>query len=123
MMNAEDLKQEFETALVKHVHFKSRLRSFLYGNGLTEGPLRDPEQCGFSKWIAARMRPLFTQVPEARQLDELHQHIHRQANHLMDLHQAGHTEEARMGFADVQRTADDIVVLMRTIEAKLRTRP
>jgi hypothetical protein len=120
-MTSEELKQEFESALIKHLHFKSKLRSFLYGNGLVEGPLRDPEQCGFGLWIASRVRKDYAHLPEARRLDEEHVRIHQEANRLMDLHQAGQLEEAIAGFPAVQRIADEMVTLLRTIEEKLRT--
>lgn len=120
-MTSEELKQEFEGALIKHLHFKSKLRSFLYGNGQVEGPLRDPEQCGFGQWIASRVRKDYAHLPEARQLDEQHMRIHQDANRLMDLHRAGQLEEAIAGFPDIQRTADHMVRLLRTMEEKLRT--
>jgi hypothetical protein len=120
-MTTEELKQDFESALVKHLHFKSRLRSFLYGNGLEEGPLRNPEQCSLGQWIASRIRGPYAHIPEARLLDQAHVRIHKEANRLMDLHQAGAVETAIAGFHVVQLIAEDITQLLRTIEDKLRT--
>ena len=122
-MTKEELKQDFESARIKHIHFKSKLRSFLFGNGGAEGPVRDPEQCGMGVWIADRLRGkgAYARVPEARQLDQLHQRIHHEANRLMDMHQAGQVEEAIEGFMPLQAIADEMVTLLGTLEAKLRT--
>ncbi|MDB5234008.1 MAG: hypothetical protein JWR44_1001 [Hymenobacter sp.] len=122
-MTIEELKRDIESAHIKHVHFKSKLRSFLFGNGEAEGPSRDPEQCGLGLWIAERMRGAgpYAHIPEARRFDRQHVLIHQEANRLMDLHKGGHTEEAIAGFAPFQVIADDMVDLLRTIEAKLRT--
>ena len=122
-MTTEELKRDFESARIKHVHFKSKLRSFLFGNGGAEGPLRDPEQCGLGLWIADRMRGNgpYAHLPEARQFDRQHVLIHQEANQLMDLHSAGHVEEAMAGFAPVQRVAEQMVLLLQTMEEKLRT--
>jgi hypothetical protein len=120
-MTPEAIKQDFESAVVKHFSFKARLRSFLHGNSKEEGPLRDPDQCGLGLWIAERRRAAYKAVPEMRELDSLHRLIHRQANRLMDLHLAGHREEALAGFGEVQVLADDIQTLLQTMEAKLRT--
>jgi hypothetical protein len=121
-MTNEELKQDFESARIKHVHFKSRLRSFLFGNGGAEGPLREPEQCSLGLWIADRLRGTgaYAHLPEARQFDQQHVLIHREANRLMDMHQVGQTEEALAGFVPLQEIAEQMVVLLRTMEAKLR---
>ena len=101
--------------------FKARLRSFLYGNGKEEGPLRDPDQCSLGQWITERRQGSYAHVPEMRELDQRHRNIHEHANRLMDMHLAGRRDEALAGFAQVQREAETIVTLLQTIEAKLRT--
>ncbi|RZK14481.1 MAG: histidine kinase, partial [Hymenobacter sp.] len=113
--------QDFESALIKHLAFKARLRSFLYGNSASEGPLRDPDQCVLGRWIAERRQGDYRQIPEMTDLDRQHRQIHVEANRLMDQYQAGHQAEAQAGFAEVQRTADYIVQLLQTIENRART--
>jgi len=120
-MTPEAIKQDFESALVKHFSFKARLRSFLHGNGNEEDPLRDPDQCSLGQWIAERRQGAYHHLPEMGELDQQHRLIHQQANRLMDLHLAGRQEEAQAGFGEVQALADYILGLLQTIEAKLRT--
>jgi hypothetical protein len=121
-MTIEELKRDFESARIKHVHFKSKMRSFLFGNSGDEGPLRDPEQCGLGIWIADRLRGkgVYAHLPEARAFDRMHTLMHKRANELMDLHSAGHVEEAIAGFSAMQFFADEMVTLLQTMEAKLR---
>jgi len=120
-MSPEAIKQDFESALVKHFSFKAKLRSFLHGNGTEQGPLRDPDQCGLGQWIAERRAGSYAHLPELRELDQQHRLIHKQANRLMDLHLAGRREEALAGFGEVQVLADSMLDLLQTMEAKLRT--
>ena len=120
-MTPEAIKQDFESAVVKHFSFKARLRSFLHGNGKDEGPLRDPAACSLGQWIAERQRGDYRHLPELRELDHQHRLIHEQANRLMDLRLAGRPEEALAGFGEVQVLADSILALLQTMEAKLRT--
>ena len=122
-MTPEELKRDFESAHIKHVHFKSKLRSFLFGNGGAEGPLRDPEQCGLGLWIADRLRGtgIYAHLAEARQFDRQHVLIHQEANWLMDMHQAGDAEGVAIGFVPIQAISDHMVALLRTMETKLRT--
>ncbi|WP_223648498.1 CZB domain-containing protein [Hymenobacter psoromatis] len=119
-MSPAAIKQDFESALVKHFSFKARLRSFLHGNGNEEGPLRDPDLCSLGQWIAERHQGTYQHLPEMRELDQLHRLIHTRANRLMDLYLAGHREEALVGFGEVQVLADDLLALLQTMEAKLR---
>ncbi|GAB2847931.1 CZB domain-containing protein [Hymenobacter ruber] len=123
-MTTEDLKQDFDSARIKHVHFKSKLRSFLFGNGGSEGLLRDPEQCGLGLWIATRMRGagVYAHLPEARQFDQQHVLIHKEASRLMDLYLAGNVQEAGAGYAPLQVIADEMMSLLQTMETKLRTK-
>ena len=122
-MSAEELKRDFESAHIKHVHFKSKLRSYLFGNGGQAGPLRDPEQCGLGLWIADRLRNggAYAHLPEARQFDRKHVLIHTEANRLMDLHDTGQSDQVSALYAPLQQLADEMVVLLQTMEAKLRT--
>lgn len=120
-MSSEAIKQDFESALVKHISFKARLRSFLYGNNSAVAPLRDPDQCGLGKWITSRRAGDYAHLPEIQELDQQHRLIHQQANRLMDLHIAGHRDEALAGFKEVQLVADHMVTVLQTMEAKLRT--
>ena len=121
-MTVEDLKQDFDSARIKHVHFKSRLRSYLFGNGGEEGPLRDPEACSLGQWVANRLRGqgVYAHLPEARQFDRQHVLIHQEANRLMDLHAAGRTEDASAGYGPLQVIANEMQTLLQTMEAKMR---
>ena len=119
-MNLE-LKQDFETALVKHLLFKSKLRSFLYGSNTAEGPIRDPEQCGLGIWIRERMLGPNGYLPEWHELDRVHRQLHLEANRLMDLRLQGHPDAAITGMADIQHLIDRIPRLLRTLEDQLRT--
>lgn len=98
-MTIEELKQDFESARVKHVYFKSKQRSFLFGNGVEEQFLRNPEQCTLGIWIAERLRSNGTcaHLPIARKFDCKHILIHQEAARLVDMRTAGQTEAANAG--------------------------
>jgi hypothetical protein len=122
-MSTEELKQDFESARIKHVHFKSKVRSYLFGNGGETGQLRDPELCSLGQWVAQKLRGRgpYAHLPEARQFDQKHILIHVEANRLMDLHDAGNANQISADYTVLQRLADEMVVLLQTMEAKLRT--
>ncbi|UOQ99211.1 hypothetical protein MUN81_06870 [Hymenobacter sp. 5317J-9] len=78
--------------------------------------------CSLGLWIADRLRNggPYSHLPEARQFDRQHVLIHHEANRLMDMHQAGQVEQAVAGFGPLQGIADEMVVLLQTMEEKLR---
>lgn len=119
-MTSQDIKQDFEGALVKHLLFKSKLRSFLYGTNLAEGPIRDPDVCALGQWIRERRAGLYADLPEMRQLDQMHRRLHEQANRLMDLRLAGQAEAGIARLAEVQPLTDQITALLTTLQARLQ---
>ncbi|GAB3306490.1 CZB domain-containing protein [Hymenobacter tenuis] len=116
-----ELKQEFDSVSVKHLLFKSKVRSYLYGSNIDEAPIRDAQVCAFGQWIAQRVLKDFRHLPESRELDQVHLRIHAVANRLMDLKQQGQQEQAIAGLSEINALADHITRLLRTMEEKLRT--
>jgi Chemoreceptor zinc-binding domain len=114
------LKREFESARLKHILFKARLRSFLYGVGSNEMPVRDADVCPLGQWIQAVALPRFGHLPETAQLDAAHRRLHLLANQLMDLHQSGHQEEAMRGLRQTNPLTEEVLQLLSTLERKLR---
>ncbi|AWM33230.1 CZB domain-containing protein [Hymenobacter nivis] len=120
-MTPKEIKQDFESAITKHVLFKVKARSFLYGNGYAEGPLRDPDQCALGHWIAERRTGAYMHVPEMAILDAAHRRLHRDAAVLMDHRLAGRLDAAAAGLPAVLVQAEGIAGILRTIERTLRT--
>lgn len=117
---SDDLKQEFDAARIRHMLFKSKLRSFLYGSDTAEGPIRDPEQCAMGHWITQHALPAYGHLPETHALDQLHRRIHTEGGRLMDLHLAGQSDTAIAGLAKINKMAAEIVALLNTMETRLR---
>ncbi|UYZ59245.1 CZB domain-containing protein [Hymenobacter latericus] len=117
---SEDIKREINAARLKHILFKAKLRSFLYGSGTDEAPVRDPDVCGLGQWISHVALPQFGHMPETQKLDRIHRQLHQMANKLMDLRQAGQAEQAQRGLSDINPLTDEVLELINTIERKLR---
>ncbi|AYA35609.1 hypothetical protein D3Y59_00195 [Hymenobacter oligotrophus] len=117
---SEDIKREIDAARLKHILFKAKLRSYLYGSGIDEAPVRDPDVCALGQWIANVALQQFGDMPEAQKLDRVHRQLHQAANKLMDLHQAGHAEQAQRGLSGINPLTDEVLELINTLERKLR---
>jgi hypothetical protein len=121
-MTAQDIKQDFEGALVKHLLFKSKLRSYLYGSNIPEAPIRDPEVCALGQWIRERRTGAYAHLKqEMRHLDTIHRQLHDIASRLMDLRQRGQVEAGIAGLADIQPITDEITQLLTSMQTRLQS--
>ncbi|WP_400193838.1 CZB domain-containing protein [Hymenobacter sp. B81] len=119
-MTHDDLQREFNTARLKHRVFKAKLRSFLYGSGTDEQPIRDAQVCSFGQWLLQVGLPQLGHLPAMQQLERVHTAMHATANRLLDLHQAGQAEAAVAGLSEVDRIAEQMMSLLHIIEENSR---
>ncbi|GAA4375371.1 CZB domain-containing protein [Hymenobacter koreensis] len=120
-MAPDEIKREFDAARLKHVVFKSKLRSFLYGSRTAETPIRDAHVCSFGQWLEQVGLPRFGYLPNMQHLDRLHTRMHTVAGQLMDLHGTGETDKAIAGLSQINAMATELLSLLDTLEAELRT--
>jgi signal transduction histidine kinase len=117
----ENIKLDFEQAKAKHLLFKSRLRSILYGEIIDETPVLSHFECAVGKWIYGYALKTYGWIPEMHELEKVHEDIHTSAKQLVKLYKTGNIEEARGGLADMEKIADHLVGLFTILENKLNT--
>ncbi|MDB5261463.1 MAG: hypothetical protein JWQ14_744 [Adhaeribacter sp.] len=113
-----DLKHEFESAKIKHIVFKSKVKSYLYGSDTPLEPILNYRECSFGQWINKVGLTRFHHLPEMHQLEKVHRNIHEHAIHLVNLKKSDHTEMALAGLPQLEVLAENIVTLLETIERK-----
>lgn len=115
---------DFEQAKVKHLLFKSKLRSILYGAQLIdEAPVLSHFECTVGKWIYNHALKAYGHIPEMQELEKVHADIHSSARKLVALYRDGKVEEARRGLNDMEKIADNLVGLLALVEHKLTLEP
>jgi hypothetical protein len=112
------LKHEFESATVKHILFKSKVKSYLYGSSIDLEPIVNFRVCYFGQWIYDRGLPLFGQIPEMQQLEKVHKEIHDFAAHLVKLKQENQTEKALNELPQLEILANGIFDLLKKVQKK-----
>jgi PAS domain S-box-containing protein len=123
-VNNSNIHLDFEQAKAKHLLFKSKLRSILYGAKLTdEAPVLSQFECTVGKWIYNHALKAYGHIPEMQELEKVHADIHISARELVSLHKDGKEEEARKGLIDMEKIADHIVGLLAIVEHKLSIVP
>jgi hypothetical protein len=114
------IANEFSQARIKHLAFKSKLRSYLYGANGDKEPLTDHTQCVLGKWII-KMASEYNLGHELQEVNFNHQHIHAVARKLIILYDKGQTSEARDGFVEIDEVASELIESLQTVEAKLNS--
>ncbi len=115
---------DFEQAKAKHLLFKSKLRSILYGAKLTdEAPVLSHFECTVGKWIYNHALKAYGHIPDMQELEKVHADIHTSARELVALYKDGKEEEARKGLIGMEKIADHLVGLLAIVEHKLALEP
>jgi PAS domain S-box-containing protein len=121
--NKEFIKLDFEQARARHLLFKSRLRSILYGIEIDEAPVVSHFECAVGKWIYGHALQVYGHIAEMVELEKVHADIHISAKGLVELYKAGKIDEARKGLGEMENIADHLVRLLSIIEIKLKETP
>ncbi|QRR01105.1 PAS domain S-box protein [Dyadobacter sandarakinus] len=111
---------DFERAKARHILYKTKLRSLLYGIEVNEGPVISHLECSLGKWIHDHALKAYGHLPEVHELDQLHFQIHETGNELIGLYKSGFVSEARTGLYRIESYAVQLLDLLSRIEAKVR---
>ncbi len=111
---------DFEQAKTKHLLFKSKLRSILYGANVDETPILSHFECTVGQWIYNRAMKEYGHISEMVELETVHADIHKSARKLVSLYKEGHVEAARSGLTEMEEIADNLVYLLGKLEQKLK---
>lgn len=119
MYTSNLLKMEFEHARIKHLAFKSKLRSYLYGNSLETEALKDPSLCAVGKWINELGAKHLGDDDLLLEVTYIHEEIHDAARRIIVLYSAGKTQEAREKFTEVDEIGKRLLKAMDDLEISL----
>ncbi|RYY90816.1 MAG: PAS domain S-box protein [Chitinophagaceae bacterium] len=114
-----NFKLDFEQARAKHLAFKSKLRSYLFGLPVDEAPIRDPAICSVGKWIYSHALNSYGHFPEMQELEQVHARLHQIAGGLVDLYDEGKVNAAKAGLSEVEEIAARLMNLLSVIEEKV----
>ena len=114
-----NVQLDFQDAKTKHLQFKSRLRSILFGEMVEdENPVLSHTECPLGKWIYNHALTTFKQIPELHELEKVHQQIHVIARKLITLYKEGKINQSRQGLGEMEDVADELFVLLQKVEVK-----
>ncbi|GGB77749.1 PAS domain S-box protein [Dyadobacter sediminis] len=119
-MGMNVIELDFERARARHILFKTRLRSILYGAEIDEQPVTSHLDCSLGQWIYNHALHAYGHLPEMQELERVHLQIHETANVLINLYKNGLAEEAREGLPEMELVAEKLASLLSIVENKVK---
>jgi two-component system CheB/CheR fusion protein len=111
---------DFEQAKIKHLLFKSRLRSILYGIDVNDDkPVLSQYECEVGKWIYSKGMASYGNLKEMQELEHVHGEIHTTAKKLVNQYRSGEVDLARSGLKNMEDIADKLVGLLDAVKHKV----
>jgi hypothetical protein len=108
---------DFQNVRIKHILFKSKVRSALYGGNIDE-TIFSSRQSPVGEWIYTKGIPKYGHSTEMQLLEKAHQEVHHYAHDLVSLYKRGKIEEAREGLSYIEKHSEIFLSLLDQIEKK-----
>jgi len=118
-MNLPDL--DFERVKLKHLLFKTNLRSILYGIPADETTVISHEACAVGQWIYTYGLGKYGHIPEMHDLERVHRQMHTYAATLISLYKNDEAEKAREGLHTIELMAANLLTLLSLVELKVKS--
>lgn len=113
------IQLDFEQAKTRHILFKTRLRSLLYGASLDDSSVVSAVECPFGKWLHDHALQVYSHIPATQALQQTHNKIHFEAKSLLELYKNGKIDEAREGLLRIDELSHQVVEILLSIEKQV----
>ncbi|MBA9078370.1 MULTISPECIES: histidine kinase [Rufibacter] len=108
---------DFQQLRIKHILFKSKVRSVLYGGKVDEeffsrtGPIHS--------WLTSVGSSRYHSAAEMLELKQVQQNLDAAAQSLFSLYRSGQIEQAQNGLAEIEALSDRFLELLSALEGKM----
>ena len=111
------LTLDFQQARIKHILFKSQLRSVLYGVREADEALFSAQSNALGQWLSTEVKPRYLGRPEVREAERLLQQMLSTGRELAGLFRQGQIDEARRGLTRIDRVGEELVAVLQQLGA------
>jgi hypothetical protein len=111
---------DFQQIRIKHILFKSKVRSVLYG-GVFDSVFFS-ESGPISHWFLQVGKVKYSNEPELFNLQKTHSELLSYANQLFTLYRNGSIDQAHAGMKEIEKLSDRFQELLTQMEKRLALR-
>ena len=108
---------DFQQLRIKHILYKSKVRSVLYGATFDEAFFSHTGPLSF--WFNDTGLPNYGHEPELKQLAETHQDLNATALSLFKLYNNGKIDQAHEGLKTIESKSEHFLGVLAQLETKL----
>ena len=113
---------DFSAARIKHLSWKTRLRSFLDGQeSMSKDQAVSHHDCDLGKWLYSTGMESYGHMPEMNTLEKVHAELHGIIKDVVRLKHDGDTKGAEKKFAKVESVSGRIVAMLNHIESDVKS--
>lgn len=107
---------DFQQLRVKHIFFKSKVRTVLYGGGYDSAFFTHENPV--SAWFSTVGNVKYYTEPELRQLFQLHRNFNNLANQLINKYQQDQIEQSHAGLNELNEMSDTFLSTLSDFEKR-----
>ncbi|UOQ79471.1 histidine kinase [Hymenobacter sp. 5414T-23] len=106
---------DFQQVRIKHILFKSQLRSVLYGVREPDAALFLPQGNALGQWLTGVVKPKFPNRLEIVEAERLLRQLLNTGSELVAQYQRGQIDEARRGMTQIDRLGDQLITQLEKL--------
>uniref|UniRef100_UPI0009DE8650 CZB domain-containing protein n=1 Tax=endosymbiont of unidentified scaly snail isolate Monju TaxID=1248727 RepID=UPI0009DE8650 len=96
------------------------MRDFLDGRkALTHAEAVSHRDCALGKWLYSQGLAQYGHIDEMQTMEQRHERLHAVIREIIDLKEAGRTDEAERRYREIEQLSGEIVGLLQTVEGKV----
>lgn len=112
---------DFTQAIIDHVVWNVKLRSFLDGKeSISHEEAVSQKSCMLGKWLCAHKPSVCETIPEIRELKDVHIRLHTIVKQVIEIKLAGNIPAAEKKLAELKPVSAKIINLLVAIEKKVK---
>jgi hypothetical protein len=111
---------DFANAKLKHLRWKTKMRSFLDGKEeIKDSELLSEKDCELGKWLYAEGLLKYGNVPELKELENTHKQMHATVRRTAHAKRLGNTTVAEQEFEKLLAQSEKIIALLNQVQTKV----
>ena len=108
---------DFQQVRIKHILFKSQLRSILYGVREADEAMFSARGNALSQWLNTEVKPRYPGRSEVREAERLLQQLLSTGRELTAQYRKGQIDEARRDLFRIDRVGEELVAVLQRLGA------